>query len=68
MIQDFVLTNDKTGPPHAAPFSLNMPVATRGGASYSEREYVDWLGLAGFTATKVIAIPGPTKLVVATRG
>ena len=68
VIQEFVLSDDKTGPLHAALFSLNMLVATRAGASYSEREYLDWLTGAGFGGTKVIALPGPTKLLVATRG
>ena len=35
-MQDFILNPDKTGPQHAALFSLNMLVATEAGASYSE--------------------------------
>ena len=36
VVQDFILNPDKTGPQHAALFSLNMLVATDAGASYSE--------------------------------
>jgi SAM-dependent methyltransferase len=36
VVQDFILNPDKTGPQHAALFSLNMLVGTDAGASYSE--------------------------------
>ena len=39
VVQDFILNPEKTGPQHAALFSLNMLVATDAGASYSESEY-----------------------------
>ncbi len=66
-IQDFVLDDDKTSPAHGALFSLNMLVATRSGSSWSGREYHDWLAAAGFAAPRTIALPGPTKLIVAAR-
>src|SRR5271157_5090554 len=39
-VQDFILNPDKTGPQHAALFSLNMLVSTDAGATYSEVEYI----------------------------
>jgi len=63
-VQDFILNPDKTGPPHAALFSLNMLVGTAAGASYSEVEYTQWMKAAGFTVVSQIHLPGPSDLIV----
>jgi (2Fe-2S) ferredoxin len=63
-VQDFILNPDKTGPPFAALFSLNMLVATDAGASYTESEYTQWMNSAGFAAVSRIALPGPADLIV----
>jgi len=65
ILQDFVLDDDRTGPRFGAIFALNMLVNTRGGSSYSRREYFDWLEEAGFTGPELKPLPGPTGLVVA---
>ena len=62
--QDFILNPDKTGPQHAALFSLNMHVGTAAGASYSEVEYNHWMKAAGFTDVSRINLPGPSSLIV----
>ncbi len=64
MVQDFILNPGKTGPQQAALFSLNMLVATEAGASYSEREYSDWMIAAGFAEVNRINLPGPSDLIV----
>jgi cyclopropane fatty-acyl-phospholipid synthase-like methyltransferase len=64
VVQDFILNPDKTGPLHAALFSLNMLVATEAGASYSEFEYTQWMKAAGFTEVCRIKLPGPSDLIV----
>ena len=63
-VQDFILNLDKTGPQHAALFSLNMLVNTDAGASYSEFEYTHWMKAAGFTEVCRINLPGPSSLIV----
>jgi 3-hydroxy-5-methyl-1-naphthoate 3-O-methyltransferase len=63
-VQDFVLNNEKTGPQHAALFSLNMLVGTERGASYSEAEYALWMKTAGFCDVTRIDLPGPSDLIV----
>lgn len=63
-VQDFILKPDKTGPPQAALFSLNMLVGTEGGASYSEPEYAAWMEAAGLVEVHRIALPGPGDLIV----
>ncbi|MCS7001738.1 MAG: methyltransferase domain-containing protein [Dehalococcoidia bacterium] len=50
VIRDFILEPDKTAPRWAVLFALNMLVATRGGATYTEAEYSAWLEEAGFVS------------------
>ncbi|MGA2753594.1 MAG: methyltransferase [Terracidiphilus sp.] len=64
VVQDFILNPDKTGPEHAALFSVNMLVGTEGGASYSEGEYTCWMKAAGFAQVRRISLPGPSDLIV----
>ncbi len=64
VVQDFILNTEKTAPQHAALFSLNMLVATDGGASYSELEYTRWMKAEGFTEVCRINLPGPSGLLV----
>lgn len=64
-IADFIVDPDKASPRSAALFALNMLVATRGGATYSEPEYEAWLKGAGFSDVKRIRMPGPVNLIVA---
>jgi 3-hydroxy-5-methyl-1-naphthoate 3-O-methyltransferase len=64
VVQDFILNPEKTGPQHAALFSLNMLVNTDAGASYSEVEYTHWMKAAGFTEVCRINLPGPSSLLV----
>ncbi len=64
VVQDFILNSNKTGPLHAALFSLNMLVATDHGASYNETEYSCWMKNAGFTEISRIKLPGPSDLIV----
>ena len=66
VVQDFILNPDKTGPQHAALFSLNMLVGTDAGASYSEPEYIRWMNEAGFANVTRINIPGPSDMIVGT--
>ena len=63
-VQDFILNPEKTGPLHAALFSLNMLVGTESGASYTESAYSDWMKAAGFAEVKRINLPGPSDLIV----
>jgi (2Fe-2S) ferredoxin/ubiquinone/menaquinone biosynthesis C-methylase UbiE len=64
VVQDFILNPEKTGPQHAALFSLNMLVNTDAGASYSESEYTQWMKAAGFTDVSRTSLPGPSSLLV----
>ena len=67
VVQDFNLEPDKVFTSWASLFSVNMLVGTRGGASYSEPEYADWLTQAGFREVHRVRLPGPSGLMIATR-
>jgi (2Fe-2S) ferredoxin/predicted O-methyltransferase YrrM len=67
VVQDFILNPDKSGPQHAALFSLNMLVETDSGASYNESEYSDWMRAAGFLEIRRINLPGPSSLILGSR-
>ena len=47
VINDFVMSEDRTQPYHAALFSLNMLVGTNSGDTYTENEMKEWLTSAG---------------------
>jgi (2Fe-2S) ferredoxin/predicted O-methyltransferase YrrM len=64
VVQDFILNPDKTGPQHAALFSLNMLVGTESGAAYSEPEYMQWMKAAGFAEVSRIDLHGPSSLII----
>lgn len=64
VVQDFILNPDKTGPLHAAMFSLNMLVGTESGATYSEPEYTSWMTAAGFDYVHRINLPGPASFII----
>ncbi len=67
VIQDFILNEEKTGPPFAALFALNMLVGTRNGNAYSESEYAGWMREVGFVGVEKIPLPGPSDLMVGTK-
>jgi len=68
VIQDFILEQDRTAPKWAALFALNMLVGTEAGNTYTEREYATWLKEAGFQDVRHVRLPGPSGLIVGTRG
>jgi len=67
VIQDFILEPDRTAPKSAALFALNMLVGTRGGSTYTEAEYADWLREAGFENVQHVCLPGPSGLIIGRR-
>jgi SAM-dependent methyltransferase len=47
-IREFILDEDRAGPPSAALFALNMLVGTERGNAYTAGDYRAWLSEAGF--------------------
>lgn len=62
VIRDFILEPDRTAPPSAAMFALNMLVNTRRGNTYTELEYRSWLESAGFAGISR-PVPGGDLLI-----
>jgi SAM-dependent methyltransferase len=49
ILRDFFLNPDRTSPPNAALFAVNMLVNTKGGRTYALDEAKAWMRAAGFT-------------------
>lgn len=54
VIQDHVMSADRTSPPEGAIFALNMLVGTEYGDTYTETEIKEWLIEAGFSNYKIL--------------
>ncbi len=49
IINDFIMSDDRTQPYHGAIFSLNMLVGTESGDTYTENEITEWFKSTGFS-------------------
>lgn len=65
VIREFILDEDRAGPPRAALFALNMLVATRAGNAYTASEYEAWMREAGYAQVERLA--EVLDLIVGTR-
>jgi SAM-dependent methyltransferase len=66
-IADFVPDADRSGPPMPLLFALNMLLHTTEGDTFTFPEYEAWLREAGFRDARLLQVPGPSPLVLATR-
>ena len=66
-IQEFLVNKERTGPPNALFFAVNMLVNTTDGNTWSFEEIGAWLEEAGFTNPRTLASPGPSPLILATK-
>ena len=66
-IAEFLVNEDRTGPPMGLMFAVNMLVATERGDTYSFGEIAGWLREAGFENPRTVDSPGPSPLILATR-
>jgi ubiquinone/menaquinone biosynthesis C-methylase UbiE len=66
-IAEMVPNDDRTGPPQALIFALNMLVHSDEGDTFTFAEMRDWLHAAGFRDVRQLEVPGPSPLVLATR-
>lgn len=67
LVVDFVQSDDRSGPPFALLFHLNMLLHTVGGATYRESDYRAWLAEAGFQDITLEKTAGPASLIYARR-
>ncbi len=64
-IAEMVPNHERTGPPHALIFAVNMIVCTEKGNTYSFKEIGDWLREAGFQNVRQLEAPAPSPLILA---
>jgi len=65
VINDFILNDDRTGHPFALLFAAQMLVVSKGGFTYRQADYRQWLGEAGFRSVDIVPTPTPATLVFA---
>ncbi len=66
-IAEMVPNEERTGPPQALIFALNMLVHTDEGDTFTFGEMSTWLREAGFVNPRQLEVPGPSPLVLATK-
>lgn len=66
-IAEFLVNDQRTGPPNGLIFAVNMLVSTEEGDTWSFEEIAGWLRDAGFENARTVDAPGPSPLILATR-
>ena len=67
MIADFLVNEDRTGPPMGLIWAVNMLVQTEEGDTFSFGEIGGWLRDAGFENPRPLENPGPSPLILANK-
>ncbi|HXT00108.1 MAG TPA: methyltransferase [Elusimicrobiota bacterium] len=65
LVNDFVLSDERTGHPFAMMFSSQMLLVSKEGAAWRQADYRKWLTEAGFTSIELMPTPGPATVVFA---
>lgn len=66
-IMEFLCNDDRTGPPPALLFAVNMLVHTEKGDTFTFPEISEWLIEAGFVNPRQLEVPAASPLVLATK-
>lgn len=66
-IMEFMVNDDRSGPPMSLMFAVNMLVNTRAGDTFSFKEMSGWLREAGFRNPRLLEVPAVSPLVLATK-
>jgi ubiquinone/menaquinone biosynthesis C-methylase UbiE len=66
-IAEYLVKNDRTGPPFSLIFAVNMLVVTEKGDTFSFEEISGWLQEAGFQNARLLETPSPSPLILATK-
>ncbi|MFI7672160.1 methyltransferase [Actinophytocola sp. NPDC049390] len=65
VLNDYVVTDDRGGPPFALVFGAEMLLKSRHGGTWRRADYQSWLTKAGFTDVTFQSTPSPATLVFA---
>jgi hypothetical protein len=66
-IGEFVPNDERTAPPGALIFAVNMVINTEEGDTFTFAEISSWLREAGFTNVRQLEAPAPSPLILATK-
>ena len=66
-IAEFLVNQERTAPPQGLIFAVNMLVNTDEGDTFSFEEISEWLTDAGFENPRLLEVPAPSPLVLATK-
>ncbi len=66
-IAEWIPNDERTGPPSALLFAVNMLVHTHDGDTFTFAEISQWLRAAGFRNPRLLEVPAPCPLVLATK-
>lgn len=66
-IGEFLVNDARTAPMNGLFFAVNMLVNTETGDTYSFAEISKWLAEAGFVHPRLLEVPGPSPLILATK-
>jgi len=67
VIAEFVPNEERTGPPNALIFSVNMLLHTTEGDTFTFKEMAGWLREAGFRNVRSLEAHAPSPLILATK-
>lgn len=65
VVSDYVVEDDRSGPPFALTFAPEMLLKTPQGSTWRQADYRDWLTKAGFGDITFQTTPSPTTLIYA---
>jgi ubiquinone/menaquinone biosynthesis C-methylase UbiE len=65
LVNDFVLSDERTGHPFAMMFSSQMLLVSKEGSAWRQKDYRAWLSEAGFTKIEIVPTQGPATVVFA---
>lgn len=66
-VAEFLANEDRSGPPLAMLFAVNMLINTEEGDTFTVPEIFEWLREAGFIEPRTLEVPSPSPLILARR-
>jgi hypothetical protein len=65
VVSDYVVADDRSGPPYPLRFTAEMLVKSKHGATWRRADYQAWLAKAGFEDVSFHVTPSPSTLIFA---
>lgn len=65
LVNDFILSDERTGHPFAMMFGAQMLLVSKGGNAWRQADYRQWLAEAGFSSVDFMPTPTPATVIFA---